>query len=597
MAGIYGFDVPDPVLPSGSGVFGNAPLTIPEWPSLPLPNEAGATLSLPSATTPPELFPEIMKEKETVGSGAEGLFGLTRGTWDRIGLIAAGVEDAAAHLQGKPTSAVKDLLATRRGTRTEERAERTEARTAARQDEELQIKRAEFGLRRVEAQRVATNQVFTDADKYLERSEGLSPDAREAREAGLMARMAAANPAETITLQTMFSDRSFAEDIRVLTPHLNPRELNELRTNAKSWLTKEGGKQALRTAAESYAADDVRFQIANRALNVGRRLRAEGVTGAMDRDELRTSILDSGSKAELAMFEGTRFSEEIRKSLEDSLTTFGFSARGVAAKVAEKRATADLPLSQPLKDVLASEYGVDPRELDPTRKNDAALIKKAREKLATEETEKERAKFAPDLVTLKVEAERRAEAMKKDVEITYRGTGPLTSAEIGALRDDYVKGSRNFIEARDAFARMDDLTKDPDRRDTSAADVTRLYAYVKMQDPNAVREGELALVKGTGGALDKAANLYNQLLQGTATLTPAQRVNLEREVRGMFRTILKTQLDVEEDYQAIAKKRKADPTEAVPGSVIGRFRDLLKEPAPTKGDTPDERARKKFLRR
>lgn len=265
--------------------------------------------------------------------------------------------------------------------------------------------------------------------------------------------------------------------------------------------------------------------------------------------------------------------DPLRKAVENGLRAVGVKTPELAGKRAEEGP----PLSQDVKDVLQSKFGVDPRDLDPGRKADAALIDAARKTLADEATDAEKAKFSPDMAQLRANYERTVEDAKAQVAEKYKGRGPLTPSEVGALRDDYTKASANFIASRDAYARLEDALKDPARRTTSAADVTRLYAFIKMQDPNAVREGELALVQGTSGVVDQAANLYNKLIQGRATLSAQQRENLDREIKGMFRTILKTQLDLETDYRTMAEKRKADPDEAVPGSVIGRFRDVLKD--------------------
>ena len=55
------------------------------------------------------------------------------------------------------------------------------------------------------------------------------------------------------------------------------------------------------------------------------------------------------------------------------------------------------------------------------------------------------------------------------------------------------------------------------------ADVSMIFAYMKMLDPRSVvREGEQAQAQGTGGALDLAINTYNKLLGG-GSLTDAQR--------------------------------------------------------------------------
>ena len=50
------------------------------------------------------------------------------------------------------------------------------------------------------------------------------------------------------------------------------------------------------------------------------------------------------------------------------------------------------PLSQPVKDILQGEFGVDPRKLDPARPADAALIRQARVKAKEEKRKEEQEK-------------------------------------------------------------------------------------------------------------------------------------------------------------------------------------------------------------
>lgn len=51
---------------------------------------------------------------------------------------------------------------------------------------------------------------------------------------------------------------------------------------------------------------------------------------------------------------------------------------------------------------------------------------------------------------------------------------------------------------------------------TAAGDLSLIFAYMKILDPNStVREGEFANAQNAGGVDDKIRNLYNKVMKGT----------------------------------------------------------------------------------
>ena len=174
------------------------------------------------------------------------------------------------------------------------------------------------------------------------------------------------------------------------------------------------------------------------------------------------------------------------------------------------------------------------------------------------------------MLPVELEKAEALEALKRK----WTGTAALTPEQVGALRDDYTKASTAFVTVRDAWARMQNSAG----RGTAAADLSMIYSYIKLLDPGSVvREGELALAGQTSGVPDRILNLYNKLTEGQTTLTATQRANFLEEGRGLFKEQLLSQLDTERDFRSIATKRGTDPDEAVPPSIIGRFRDADKK--------------------
>jgi hypothetical protein len=239
-----------------------------------------------------------------------------------------------------------------------------------------------------------------------------------------------------------------------------------------------------------------------------------------------------------------------------------------------------LNLDSPVNKKLVG-VGLDPRKLDPDNPAHQAAIRLAEEVIKKDEvTQKAAVTGAERQATLSTEnAPGNVAASANRVAQKYANTTkPLTPAEVGAIRDDYRQLSGPWANVRDAYARVEDSYKRGVGAKSSAADLSLVYSYIKILDPTSVvREGELALAGQTKGVPDSVVNLYNQFVQGKVTLTDNQRKNFRDEAKGLVRTQLQTQLDLEKNFRDIATKRKADPDEAVPPAVVGRFRNLMSE--------------------
>ena len=203
---------------------------VPDAASLPLPSGAGEALPISGGGfnlgVSPTVTADLPNPFLTAADAAVAeptRLGLTEKQWDWIGRLAAGIEDATLAVQGKQGTAMSDLLKRRRADVGEERAARTEERRTKTEEARLGLERGRFEIAQATEQRAATKAIFDDATVYLQGAEGLSPAAREVRENGLIARMAAKSPGDINTLRLMFNDRTFSEDMSVLVPHINPR--------------------------------------------------------------------------------------------------------------------------------------------------------------------------------------------------------------------------------------------------------------------------------------------------------------------------------------------------------------------------------------
>lgn len=99
----------------------------------------------------------------------------------------------------------------------------------------------------------------------------------------------------------------------------------------------------------------------------------------------------------------------------------------------------------------------------------------------------------------------------------------------GRLRKEFVKQSKDFIETRDAIARVRAAG------DTGAGDVSLIFGFMKLLDPGSVvREGEFATAEQTGSVPERVRNQYNNAVRGDR-LTAEQRKRFKTESESLFR--------------------------------------------------------------
>jgi hypothetical protein len=122
------------------------------------------------------------------------------------------------------------------------------------------------------------------------------------------------------------------------------------------------------------------------------------------------------------------------------------------------------------------------------------------------------------------------------------------------LRNEFVDLSKNFIEVRDAFSRIQAVAQNP----SPQGDIAMVFNYMKMLDPRStVREGEAATVANAAGVPDIWRNLYNRVLTGQ-TLGPPQRTDILSQARNLFDAQLRVFEPVQTQFAAMAERRGLD---------------------------------------
>lgn len=133
---------------------------------------------------------------------------------------------------------------------------------------------------------------------------------------------------------------------------------------------------------------------------------------------------------------------------------------------------------------------------------------------------------------------------------------PMKSAELALKTLEIDKLKRQpLIELRDKRD-ANQLTKDTQKMtetfgamtsagESAAGDMSLLYSYMKMLDPNStVREGEYATAQNAGSISDKIRVFYNKYLEGGEKLTDSQR----KDFLDQSKSLLQNQLTVQKRF-------------------------------------------------
>ena len=151
-------------------------------------------------------------------------------------------------------------------------------------------------------------------------------------------------------------------------------------------------------------------------------------------------------------------------------------------------------------------------------------------------------------------AESRARIQKIAAELKAGTAGGMTDPKArfeaeNKLRDEYQKGSQNFVLIRDALGKVQAAGRDP----SPAGDIALIFAYMKILDPTSVvREGEFATAQNAASIPDQVRNAYNRALQGTR-LNSRQRTDFTNQAQKVFDEQKRSQESNVSNYTRLAK--------------------------------------------
>ncbi len=135
---------------------------------------------------------------------------------------------------------------------------------------------------------------------------------------------------------------------------------------------------------------------------------------------------------------------------------------------------------------------------------------------------------------------------------------------------------KTFQTIRDNYDRITSSAKNARENtdDSGAADISMIFAYMKMLDPTSVvREGEFATAENAGGVGQSVMNLYNKLVDG-GRLTEKVRTSFERQAKNIYGDAEKHLGETNDQFKKRAEKWGVDPS------------NFLVTPSKSAGDIP-----------
>lgn len=123
---------------------------------------------------------------------------------------------------------------------------------------------------------------------------------------------------------------------------------------------------------------------------------------------------------------------------------------------------------------------------------------------------------------------------------------------------------------RDSFSIINALAskRGTDGTLSGAGDMSMIFAYMKMLDPNStVREGEFANAENAGGISSTVQNTYNKIIKGNR-LTKDQVDRFQQEAKTLYDSKASQVQPTIDFYSNLAKQRGFDPSEVIPDVTL-----------------------------
>jgi hypothetical protein len=176
------------------------------------------------------------------------------------------------------------------------------------------------------------------------------------------------------------------------------------------------------------------------------------------------------------------------------------------------------------------------------------------------EKESEKSGYAPKTEEEWADIEKRMQLAKKYPSFYAAGSFERAGDEMkfkqeSAMADDFYKNSEPYRKVKEVYQNLKAANTE---NNNPMDDLFLIYNAVKMNDPNAVREGEIALVKEARSIPTQVKTLFNKASTGN-TLTQEERNYIMNLAGRAYSEKAKSQQQLIGTYITRAKKRGLDP--------------------------------------
>ena len=166
------------------------------------------------------------------------------------------------------------------------------------------------------------------------------------------------------------------------------------------------------------------------------------------------------------------------------------------------------------------------------------------------------------LITAKVNADK--VAFEKAMTAVKGDSGKESLKETNTMRNEFLSLTKDYRIVKTAYANIQSAAK----ADNGAGDMSMLYSYVKLLDPNSVvRESEFAAAATSGSFGDRMQGAVSRVLSG-ARLTKDLRNSFLQEAKNLHDNQLNAHDKIAAQYVTLAKGYGLDPDK-----VVTRFSD------------------------
>lgn len=196
---------------------------------------------------------------------------------------------------------------------------------------------------------------------------------------------------------------------------------------------------------------------------------------------------------------------------------------------------------------------------------------------------------------------------EREEERNERADGKADKAGVVSMRKEFqmlpeVKGLK---EVESSYKSLQTTAKDL----TGPGGIATIFNVMKILDPGvAVMEGDVNLIRNSGGRAAAFANIYEQAMSGNP-LPPEVRTSLLRVAENVYRARKESASGAAQNYRSLAEAAGLDPSQVVVGFDLeepqaapapkksGQAIDLDAPTKPAGGLSPDKQKRLDDLRR